>query len=742
VADPERSPRLRYVPGLDGIRAFAVLAVMAFHNFSWLPGGFYGVDAFFVLSGYLITSLLVSEWRGSGTVRLGRFWAGRARRLLPALFVLVAGVGLIAALWPSAFGPVDLLPGAIATVFYSANWYFIGAHASYFTALGPPSPLLHTWSLAIEEQFYLVWPLVVLAVLGTGRQRWRRWWRRDSAAGPGVGMSPVGRARRLEWLFVLASVGAAASALLMAVLAPTGGATTRAYYGTDTRAQALLVGAALATAFARWGGARKPGGRRLLAGVACVGALGTMASWWLISYTSSLAFHGGFLLVSLAAAALIAGVVQAPRGPVAVGLSWAPLRALGRISYGVYLWYWPVLLVMTGVRMHADGWLLFGERVAVTVGLAAISYRFVEMPVRRGRLSGRLSSWRGLVAVPAGAGLALAVVGVATLVPVAQGTSVGQPVSAVASQLPGSGQSTGTAGGAVVAGASNAAAVAGTPHAIKVLLVGDSIAGSLGVGLDQVAANYGIELVNEGSPGCSVSMDQLIRVLWYTLPPGAPCQAGNPGALLDQWQSWVDSYNPDVVVYVARGELFDQEVGGRWSNLGVGWFDSYVAERFTRAISVLGSKGASVVLLTTPYYDSGQQPSGAPWPETDPARVTIDNALIKRVAAAAEARAGGSPPTAATTATPAGTPKVSVLDFGSLASPGGHFQSVVDGVDLRCADGVHFTPAGGRWAAPYLLPELAALGRQHEAASPGGSWPGPALPATPSWYSELPCGTG
>src|SRR5271163_4765995 len=173
----ERDPRLHYVPGLDGVRAFAVLAVIAFHNgFSWIPGGYYGVDAFFVLSGFLITSLLVAEWRGSGTVALGRFWARRARRLLPALFVLIAALGVVAAVWPSVVDPSGLFSGALAATFYSANWYFLASHSSYFAAVSQPSPLLHTWSLAIEEQFYVVWPLVVLLIL---HGRWR-WWARKA----------------------------------------------------------------------------------------------------------------------------------------------------------------------------------------------------------------------------------------------------------------------------------------------------------------------------------------------------------------------------------------------------------------------------------------------------------------------------------------------------------------------------------------------------------------------------------
>jgi peptidoglycan/LPS O-acetylase OafA/YrhL len=693
-----RAPDLRFMPGLDGLRAVAVLAVIGFHNFSWLPGGFYGVDAFFVLSGFLITSLLVIEWEGSGTVRLARFWGRRARRLLPAVFLLVAGVGIVAALWPAAFGPVDLLPNAVATVFYSANWYFIWGHAGYFAASGPPSPLLHTWSLAIEEQFYLVWPLIVLAIL-----RLRR---------PGVGAAATGRRRRLELLFVLSVLGAVASAVWMAVVAPVGGSTTRAYYGTDTRAQALLVGAALAAAFARWGtsGEEWRGRatmRHAFALAALAGAAGTAVAWSLVTFTSALAFHGGFLLVSLSAAAVIAGVVVSPGSVVPRVLAARPLRWLGRISYGVYLWYWPVLLVMDATRMHATGWSLFAERVVVTVALAAASYRFVEMPVRHGAFP----RWRAVVAAPLAAGLALVAVAAAAWIPSSQGPA--GPSRAAASQPVGSAGSGGERS-------------TGSPRPVKVLVVGDSVAGSLGVGLSEEAPAYDVDLVNEGDPGCSVSMDQSIRVLWYTISPGPPCRSGDPGALLSTWKQWVDSFNPDVVVYVARGELFDQELDGRWTNLDQPLFDGHVAERFSRGIDVLGSRGASVVLLTTPYYESGRQPDGAPWPEDEPSRVSIDNSIIRRVAGEAGTATGGRK-------------KVTVFDLGGLVSPGGHYASTVDGVGMRCSDGVHFTAAGGAWVARRLLPTLAELGRGHRESTPGGAWPGVRPPSVPAWWSKLTC---
>ena len=168
---PASPVSLEYLPALDGIRGVAVVAVIATHTVATIPGGFLSVDVFFALSGYLITSLLVAEWRRSDTISLGRFWSRRARRLLPALFLMLTAVGAGAALWPQIFGSPSLRGDTVATVFYVANWHFIADHTNYFLAHGTASPLLHTWSLAIEEQFYLVWPIVVLAVLKLRRPR-------------------------------------------------------------------------------------------------------------------------------------------------------------------------------------------------------------------------------------------------------------------------------------------------------------------------------------------------------------------------------------------------------------------------------------------------------------------------------------------------------------------------------------------------------------------------------------------
>ena len=235
-----------------------------------------------------------------------------------------------------------------------------------------------------------------------------------------------------------------------------------------------------------------------------------------------------------------------------------------------------------------------------------------------------------------------------------------------------------------------------------------------------------MQIANEGTPGCSLSMQTQIKVLFYTVAPDAPCDVGkNPNSLFDTWRKWVDAYNPDVVVYLARGETFDQEVGGQWQNIGQAGFDSYLVNRYRQAVSVLGSKGASVVLLTTPYYDSGTSPAGTPWPEDAPARVTADNATMRQVA----------------TTTPPGTDgsRVYVYDLNAVVSPDHAFSPTVDQINVRCTDGVHFTQSGGIFVGRRLAPELAALGQAHAAASPGGGWPGPLPPSTPSWFTNLPC---
>ncbi len=672
------------------MRALAVTAVILYHaQPTWAIGGYFGVDVFFVLSGYLITSLLLREWQRTGGIALRAFWGRRARRLLPALFLMLAVVGLAAALWPQVLGSPGLLADTVATMGYVANWHLLAAHTDYFAAVSNPSPLLPTWSLAIEEQFYLVWPVVLLVLVGALHRRHRRHRR--------PGREDMGTSRVVV-VGVVAIVAAAASALLMALLTPVGSdSVNRSYYGSDTRAQGLLVGAALAALCLWWGPVRSARGRRALSVLGITAGAGIVVMWRMVAQTSALTFHGGFALLALSTAALIACVSLIPDHPFAKALSVQPLPYLGQISYGMYLWYWPVLLVVTADRTHLTGLSLLVCQMVIVVAIASASFHLIETPIRRGGLA----RWRSWVGVSFAAALIfvlpLVVPTLATQGPTAQAAGSRQFVQA---RLPYS---------------------APSANPVRILLVGDSMAGSLGVGLSSLAPQYGAEVINKGSPGCSLAEGSLVRLLWYTIPPGVPCAAADPNDLLTAYRSLVRQFDPDVVVYFARSDTLDTERDGSWQHLGEPSFDRWAQTRYEQAIAVLASEGAHVVLLTTPYYESGAQSDGQPLPENQPRRVTIDNHLLDQAAHDSQ--------------------EASVFDLGTMLSPSGRFSTDVDGVPVRCADGIHVTVAGGQWIGERLLPKLVSLGSAHAVSSLQTGRPQVQPQSSPSWYAKLHCAT-
>ena len=391
---PQGTPevRLPYSPGLDGLRALAVIAVLLYHaDLAWIPGGFLGVEVFFVISGYLITALLLAEWRQRGRIDLKGFWMRRARRLLPALYVLlVVSLAFSVVFLP---GEVARLRGDVLAAFgYVTNWYLLFGHVSYFEAVGRPSLLQHLWSLAVEEQFYLLWPPVLALVLAIGASRLRR--------------------RRA---LTVALAGAVASAVAMALLYAPGVDPSRIYYGTDTRSTGLLCGAAVAFLWLpddkyrpsetrhhrlelatrgrfrrRWGWTAP-----LLLDVVGFAALGALV-WFCLNLGEfrPLLYEGGFALVALATVVTIMAVVHPYSFMGARVLGSAPLRWIGVRSYGIYLWHWPVFMVTRpDLDVPIEGLPLLALRLSVTVLLADLSYRFVETPIRRGALG---CAWRTL----------------------------------------------------------------------------------------------------------------------------------------------------------------------------------------------------------------------------------------------------------------------------------------------------------------------------------------------------------
>ena len=347
--------RATYLPGVDGLRALAVIAVLLFHgNASWLPGGFLGVEVFFVISGFLITRGLVDEWQQFGRIDLKSFWRRRALRLLPALFLLLATVLTLSAI----FEPSNLtkLHGdTLAALSYATNWFLIFDNQSYFESWGRPSLLGHLWSLAIEEQFYLLWPLLLAFAI---------------------------RIIRLQLLILLILLGALASYAGMALLygASEAADTSRIYYGTDTRVGALLLGSLLAFMSRSERASSGPLASSFinLLGLSAIAFLVFLAIT--LDQNHAFLYRGGFIAASLASCILITSL-QHPESMISRLMGIGPLRWIGVRSYGIYLWHWPIFLL---AWPQSSDLKLFLAQITATIFIASLSYRFLEVPARKG----------------------------------------------------------------------------------------------------------------------------------------------------------------------------------------------------------------------------------------------------------------------------------------------------------------------------------------------------------------------
>ncbi|MFM8483231.1 MAG: acyltransferase family protein, partial [Actinomycetota bacterium] len=364
-----------HLPGLDGLRGVAVIMVLVFHSgLGWLPGGFLGVSIFFTLSGFLITSLLLGEIESSGRIGLGSFWSRRLRRLLPASLAAITLAVVIAPWLTTAVEEGRLRGDAVAGVLYASNWRYVSANVSYEELFATVSPLLHLWSLAIEAQLYLVLPIVIMIASSTRLRR------------RGIGVVLAGCA-------VASAVG---SAVFLS--------GDRLYYGTDARAAELLAGAVLAC----WW---RPPDQRMAephvagrvwtrwiplgacAAVLIIARVTTTSSDWV--YSGALA---GFALLSVV---LVAGAVES--GPLRRLLEYRGLTIVGTVSYGLYLYHWPIFVWMTSDRVGLDGVALFAVQLAATAAVSATSYLILESPVRRRRIlaSGRIAAPAALVVAEA-----------------------------------------------------------------------------------------------------------------------------------------------------------------------------------------------------------------------------------------------------------------------------------------------------------------------------------------------------
>lgn len=393
----------RYMPGLDGLRAIAVLAVILFHlGVDWAPGGMLGVGVFFTLSGYLISDILLNQLNARGRIKLVAFWLARARRLLPALFVMLA----IVVAWVTIFGPAQpdqFRKGVVSAVFYVNNWEQIFADVSYFARFEAEGPLDHLWSLSVEEQFYIVWPFLLL--LGVKL----------------VGERPLPSGVRPR-LALLTLAGALASSILMAVLYEPSLDPSRIYFGTDTRAGGLLFGAALAMVWPSRKLSRRiaPQARNTLDAMGAAGLLIIALMIWRTGELSAFNYRGGFVLLSLATVMVLMPLTH-PACRLGAWLGVRPLRWVGVRSYGIYLWQTPIIVLTSPQGIHDDNLVRSLLQVAAIFAIAALSWRFVEEPIRHGAIGRffarrRAVGWKWETFAP---GMRVAIVGMGVVLLVA-----------------------------------------------------------------------------------------------------------------------------------------------------------------------------------------------------------------------------------------------------------------------------------------------------------------------------------
>lgn len=653
------------IRALDGVRALAVALVLAGHGgIPGMTGGFVGVDVFFVLSGFLITSLLLDELGRSGRIDLANFWIRRARRLLPALVLMVLAVAVGRQLF-SPEAVAGLRDDAVAAFFWVANWMFVADKTDYFSQGAPPSPLQHAWSLGVEEQYYIVWPLVLVTVAVVLAARARRRDRRATLGGV-----------RLV-VFVLATLGALASAAA-AILLASDAARDRVYFGTDTRAQALLVGAAASALLVRdweslnrgWSLIRSRWGRRIARLLPVIGLV-VLAAAAHYATGSAREFRSGLLTaVAVAAVLVIAPVALDQRGPVAAVLAWGPLAWLGTISYGVYLWHWPIFLVLNGERTGWSGLSLFAVRCAATLAVSTVSWWVIEQPVRKWRpVRVPLLPLAGATAVTAAA-VTLLVVPVVPKTgngPLASSLPPGVSPVAVVSPSPPQGV---RAAGAVGHRDPN------RPFTVSVF--GDSIGWTL---MHFLPATPGFQFIDHTVIGCSLVRGGPYRYLDQTLDQKNECESWP-----HRWTSQTAIDQPDaVLLIVGRWETVDRVNEGKWTHIGDPAFDSYITGELRRAVDILSFSGAPVTVTNLPYSRRGERPDGSLYPEDDPHRVDEWNTLLGKTIKT--------------------RPDVRMLDLKKKLCPQGVYTAKVDGLQVR-SDGVHLTEDGVQWLTPWLEQSL------------------------------------
>ncbi len=695
MAAPARGTKFSYYGSLDGLRALAVLAIIAYHfNYGWARGAYLSVDLFFILSGFLITTLLIMEWRRSDRIALKQFWARRARRLLPALFLLLIFVAVFTRLEIDPWNRASIRGDGIASLFYVANWRFIADKQGYFELFSAASPLRHMWTLAIEEQFYLVWPLVVYVTMKAGRGS-------------------------LRVLTAVCGVGIVASIAIMARVY-TPGDPLRAYYGTDARAHTILFGALLAILLVSWNPSASAKRRLVVAG--SIAFVVMLAAWNLATGTSSRYYHGGSALYAVLACIVIAGALQP--GVLQRILSFEPLPWIGRLSYGIYLFHWPIIVWLVPSRVHIYGWPLNALRLALTFLCATLSFYLVELPIRERRLPRwpwqpkqaresasarprrKVAQWLVLPSLGVTFAIVCASATGATAAPsYLAGSQTPAPIelqansSTVTFPTPkynfiwgyGDPLFCGQPRPSETTEAENEAHKLGAPtlthsaQGLKVLILGDSTACSLYPGLKAVGDETGALVAQAAVFGCGIAAGQITSVDGEQITPHSErCPEMVNAAMVPA----IDAMRPDVVVWMSLWEKSDIIANGKTLVAKTPAWHDEMLRRMNAALAQITKYGAKVVLVTiaAPAPNDAQGASNT--------SNAIDNASYAGLDSIDREFAAQHPGV------------VSIADLAHQICPSGPpCPEDVNGLRMR-PDGRHFTPTAAAIAGQWLMPKL------------------------------------
>jgi peptidoglycan/LPS O-acetylase OafA/YrhL len=575
AAPAEAHRRLPYFPGLDGLRGVAVLVVLLFHaGFSWAVGGYLGVSTFFTLSGFLITSLLLAERTTTKSIDLGGFWVRRIRRLMPASVTALALAVLMAHFAGTASQQRNIGGDVISALADVANWHFIFAHQSYADLFSAPSPVLHFWSLAIEEQFYLVFPVLAFVLLAA--LRWDR--------------------HRLGRVFV----GLMAVSLGLTLFA--GFSDNRIYYGTDTRSFELLAGGLLAVLiYSRrvTSSLARPGQRRTIVAVCGAVALAVCALLWIDTpVTSGWLYDGGLAGYSVLSVAIILATII-PFGPVARIMANRPLRRIGMLSFGVYAYHWPIFLWIDQLHTHLNIWPLTAIKFAVTWVVAVLSYHHLERPIRHGELPFGLQRkpWSRRVQIGWAVPSAFLIVGASALLVTAAAPPPLFDFAAAQRTLDSLGAGK----------APRHPTAPGTLPIARVAAFGDSTGLVVGSGINLAAPSTGgVEEVTGGAwVGCGLGIGGLYRATNDMSYRGSTTPACN--AWPTTYARVIEQNRPDLAVMLdAPWDVMDRKLIGdnKWRSFGDPVYDHWFFQEMLRAVDVLSKDGAMVVWLTSPQVSN------------------------------------------------------------------------------------------------------------------------------------------